>query len=197
MSEPRPPLLDSLRRQTRADHHALDGHPLLVSLVRPGLDLDRYVEALIALHPAQQGLEGLATKGIHDLAMAYPLVSRMDCLESDLERLGASPPADTHRRETPPATLAELVGLLYVLEGSRLGARVIAERVGASLGDGIPRRFFDNADGERAWPMFRHFAVTHCPMEETEEAIRSARRAFICFRQYLDMPRVLDLSPTD
>ncbi|WP_372609294.1 hypothetical protein [Halomonas sp.] len=36
MSDPRPPLLDSLRRQTRADHHALDAHPILVSLVRPG-----------------------------------------------------------------------------------------------------------------------------------------------------------------
>lgn len=195
--KPRPPLLDSLRRHTRADHHGLDNHPMLVRLVRPGLDLDDYAETLRALHPAQQRLEELAAKTLHHLAMAYPFASRMGALESDLARLGLSSPAAPGWRPEPPATLAELVGLLYVLEGSRLGARIIAKRVRASLGDGIPLSFFDSADGERVWSVFCDFAVTHCPMEEAELAIRAARQAFGDFLQHLDMPRVLDLSTID
>lgn len=197
MIEPRPPLLDSLRRHTRADHHGLDKHPMLVRLVRPGLDLDDYAETLSAMHPAQQELEGLAAKAIRHLALAYPFAPRVDRLEADLARLGLSSPAATGRGPEPPPTLAELVGLLYVLEGSRLGARIIAERVRASLGDGIPSTFFDNADGERAWPVFCDFAVAHCPMEEAELAIHAARRAFGHFLRHLETPRVLDMSPTD
>ncbi|MEQ6916625.1 biliverdin-producing heme oxygenase [Halomonas aquatica] len=170
---------------------------MLVRLVRPGLDLNDYAETLSAMHPAQQGLEVLAAKSIHNLALAYPFTSRMDWLEADLAHLGLSSPASPGRGPEPPATLAELVGLLYVLEGSRLGARIIAKRVRASLGDGIPRTFFDNADGERAWPVFCDFAVTHCPMEEVELAIRAARQAFGYFLKHLDTSRVLDLSPTD
>lgn len=193
----RPPLLDNLRRQTRADHHALDAHPILARLVRPGLDLDHYAEALSALYPAQQALEELVAKGLRDLAMEYPFASRMDWLEADLADLGGSSPEALGRGLAPAATIADLVGLLYVLEGSRLGASVIAGRVRASLGDGISLSFFDNADGERVWPVFRDFAVTHCPMGEAETAIRSARQAFGCFRQCLDTSRVLDMSPTD
>ncbi|MCA1769039.1 MAG: biliverdin-producing heme oxygenase [Halomonas sp.] len=129
--------------------------------------------------------------------MAYPFSSRIEALESDLARLGLPSPAAPGRGPEPPATLAELVGLLYVLEGSRLGARIIAKRVRASLGDGTPLTFFDNADGERAWPVFCDFAVTHCPMEEAESAIRAARQAFGHFLQHLDTPRIFDLSPTD
>jgi heme oxygenase len=193
----RPPLLESLRRQTRADHHGLDAHPTLVRLVRPGLDLVHYAEALGALHPAQQVLEALVAKGLHDLSLEYPFSSRMTWLEADLERLGASPPAAAGRKPSPPTNLAELVGLLYVLEGSRLGASVIAQKVRVSLGEGIPLAFFDNADGERTWPMFRDFAVTHCPMGQAEAAISSARQAFGCFRQRLEASRMLDTSPTD
>ncbi|WP_372609295.1 biliverdin-producing heme oxygenase [Halomonas sp.] len=149
------------------------------------------------MHPAQQVLEGLAAKGIRDLAIDYPFAPRLGWLEADLEGLGASPPAVPARQPASPETLAELVGLLYVLEGSRLGARVIAERIRALLGDKIPGSFFDNADGERAWPMFRHFAVTHCLMGEAEVAIRSARQAFGCFRYRLDTPLILDVSPID
>lgn len=193
--EPRPPLLDSLRRHTRAEHHGLENHPVMTRLVRPGLHIEDYAETLSALHPAQQELEQLAATTIDHLTMTYPLAPRVAWLEADLAHLGLSPPNPQGRDPELPATLPELVGLLYVLEGARLGARVIADKIHVSLGDATPMAFFDHADGERAWPTFCDFAVKHCPMDEAGLAIRAARRAFGHFRKHIDCPPALDWSP--
>lgn len=173
-----PALALALRHATRAAHRALDHHPLLAPLVQPDLRLCDYVQALCALVAPLSALENIVS------ALAAPFPPRKEALLADIAALGASPlrlqaslpsfPTDDHRW-----------GVLYVLEGSRLGSAVIASRLAVSLPT-APRRFFSNADGARHWPRF----LTLLRREEdnlVESAcVAGALAAFDFYKRHLD-----------
>jgi len=81
-----------------------------------------------------------------------PWTPRADCLRGDLSALGRPVP--------PPLTIAAsgagaahdgwCHGALYVLEGSRLGGRVLAGRVP----DGLPHAYLSAAHGPGGWRAF-------------------------------------------
>jgi heme oxygenase len=117
---PRPPgLRFRLRDATAADHARLD--TLFSSLdLRKSGDYRRFLEVTAAaLIPLE---EALGASGVNDTVPDWPQRSRTAALRSDLSRLGGSvdplPPVTTPDRDT-------IFGVLYVLEGSRLGARVL------------------------------------------------------------------------
>lgn len=187
-------LLDHLRQATRSEHHALDRHPRLARLLRPGLDPASYGDALLGLYPAQQSLEEAAVAAIRDLELDYRLRRRTDRLRDDLERLGLEPPETATATMARPTSLGGLIGLLYVLEGSRLGARLLVARVRDRLGADTPLGYFGNAAGDAIWPAFRRFVQVECVQlhdeeAEQEAAIGMARQAFARFSQSLDATR--------
>jgi len=77
---------------------------------------------------------------------------------------------------------AELLGALYVIEGSRLGGQFIARHVEAvlSLGHGRGSRYFRGFGDETTskWAELTHFLETEVSDQETEAAIRGAKRMF-------------------
>jgi heme oxygenase len=90
---------------------------------------------------------------------------RLHLLRSDLEALGESLPAVS----VPPvgASEAELWGMLYVVEGSRLGGAVLAARVGGEM----PRRYLAEKPAPGHWRLFL------AALEEVGEAGSLAWRA--------------------
>ncbi|MBS9403419.1 biliverdin-producing heme oxygenase [Halomonas sp. TRM85114] len=194
-------LLARLREATHHDHHRLDRHPRLSRLLKSDLDPESYVDALVGLHGAQSSLEDAVRRGLESRVVVLPagegyrLDERAPALRDDLERLGGKPfdgafaPLAVPRLET-------LLGLLYVLEGSRLGARVIAKHVRASLGPTVPLRFFAEAHGATHWPSFitfaerlfseRAVAEPRGPVASADEAALGARAAFALFQHSLD-----------
>jgi heme oxygenase len=72
----------------------------------------------------------LETAGVADLLPDWNLRTRREAILSDLNSLGSQVQPLALRRTAP--TAPEVFGILYVLEGSRLGAQLLLEQVLAS-----------------------------------------------------------------
>lgn len=196
-------LLARLRAATHHDHHRLDRHPRLSRLLDRDLDREGYADALAGLYGAQSSLEAAVCLGLERLGVSpsdsggYCLDARAPALRDDLARLGANPAGCPMTPLAVPERLETLIGLLYVLEGSRLGARVIARHVRASLGPAAPLRFFAEADGAAHWLGWRAFAERAMLENELaglaciDEAAHGAKAAFALFRHSLDATPVV------
>jgi heme oxygenase (biliverdin-IX-beta and delta-forming) len=73
---------------------------------------------------------------------------RTVCLEGDLAAFGEELPSPI--ADVSPSGDAERFGLLYVLEGSRLGGRLLLRRVGV----GFPARYLAAVHGPGEWRAF-------------------------------------------
>ena len=118
-----------------------------------------------------------------DLPPDWPARRRSAALRADLSGLGGRR-SRTPLRAPLPRTLpgAEAPGLLYVLEGSRLGGQVLLRQVLASP-DPLVRgnaRFLRHGEGCRLWPSFAAWLGTR-PAADDAAAIRGAQRAFALF----------------
>ncbi len=108
-----------LRQATRAAHCRVDG-------AFSPLDLERYRDYCIFLMahaavvlPLEAWAERTLARQVLD---DWPQRRRSDALLQDLCWLGLQPPPSL--ADMPPVGPASLLGMLYVLEGSRLGAQV-------------------------------------------------------------------------
>jgi heme oxygenase len=132
--------MERLRGETASEHVRLER---VTGMMSPHLTVDGYRRYLLemgavhaALEPRLSGLEGLAA--------ALPDVEqrrKLPLLERDLAALGVSPSAlaDLARSRPPPpcSGVAEALGVLYVLEGSTLGGRLIRRHLEAVLGSSV------------------------------------------------------------
>lgn len=120
-----PPVIQSLREGTAAAHQRLDEAVDLESRVRRPADRGDLVHAFYRFHAAAESLLRPSLTGVegYDPEQA----SRLPALRADLEALGISEPAT---EVTPgPATRAEALGWLYVVEGSALGGHVLTRQL--------------------------------------------------------------------
>lgn len=111
----------SLRAATAADHGRVD------AFFRNGLrDARDYRVYLRGLHAALSGvspsLDAVLAGSRWD---GFPQQDRIDALAADLDALSLSPLAMS--RPPQVSTIAAAAGVLYVMEGSSLGARLLVE----------------------------------------------------------------------
>ncbi|MDZ7851602.1 MAG: biliverdin-producing heme oxygenase [Halomonas sp.] len=186
MNIPAPPLARQLRDATRNAHSDLDHHPALQCLLDAALTREAYAASLLALYPAHADLESRVCRGITRLGLSIQVPRRLPYLAEDLAILGLTPDTGYSHVENLPGSPASLAGQLYVLQGSRLGGQVIAERLRRTLGPDVPHAFFsfDMAPGE--WPRRLAELEALCPPEDRDAAVTGAREAFARFRRYLD-----------
>lgn len=169
-----------LRAATRSAHRALDHHPLLQPLTSAALTPQDYAQALAALRAPQAALESCLSGFVH--ARQFP--GRVAALDADLTDLGVAPWPLLAAAPSIDSDAAR-VGVLYVLEGSRLGGAVIERCLARHLPD-APRRFFGEVADLQRWPAFWRFAEAYCPPERTAEALSAALAAFDCYRRHFD-----------
>lgn len=124
--------------------------------------------------------EALAAAGANAIIDGWDRGRRSDAIRIDLEALG-EPIPDLAAVE-PICGTGELLGTAYVIEGSRLGGRVLARRVG----EGLPMNFL-SASGSNSWPSVVA-ALDRCLYSDDllGEAKVAARR---CFALFLDVAR--------
>ncbi|MBT2770755.1 biliverdin-producing heme oxygenase [Halomonas sp. ISL-60] len=172
-----PTLREWLKRETRVAHHQVDQHPALKPLLSRELTVAKYATALSALYAPIASLEQALSSGLQAHAMDYRLMQREPLLKADIQRLGkrvASVPF-----AALPTSPANTVGMLYVLEGSRLGGAMIARHVESVLGRQVPLQFLTAhpLTGEQ-WAAFWHFAEYHCPLSTWPAVLAGAQQAF-------------------
>jgi len=161
-----------LKLSTRDLHGRLDATAGVMRLeTYPGYGdfLAAHASALIPLEAA------LERGGIERLLPDWPLRRRSDALAEDLADLGLSCEslaAPTFRSE------AGLLGAAYVLEGSRLDARVVLGRVGPES----PTRYLSHGEGMKFWPNFLAVLERSADVRRAPHlAVAAARAAFTLF----------------
>lgn len=145
-------LPERLRRETAACHREVEAAADIAVTVRTRAD---YVELLLRFHALHDGLEELMAaevwaSGWADVGVRIDDYRRTDQLGADLDALGGVTPARPISRPSF-ATFSEVLGCLYVLEGSALGGRVVAGIVRAAVGE-VPVAFLTGIGRPQAAP---------------------------------------------
>jgi heme oxygenase len=132
-----------------------------------------------AIFPLEQAL---LTAGVDLLLPDWTRRTRAAALRADLTDLGIT---DVAAATAPPlAGAARMFGALYVLEGSRLGARLLVPDLlaGGSTRVRAATRYLRHGEGHRLWQSFLAHLESSQPVRECpDEAIAGARMAFALF----------------
>lgn len=119
---------------------------------------------------------------------------RTPLIERDLARLGRRPPEPCPM--VPPASMPEALGLMYVLEGSSLGGRVIRKKLLKVGQDMTGLGFLDPYGAAVAdrWRSFLAILDRECPPTARGRgtaAVRGALRGFERARTWLRAPETV------
>lgn len=162
----------ALRAATAEAHEHLDNRFSTFDLA----DRDQYGRFLLAqagaFFPVEEALEAA---GVADLIDDWPARKRSDALRSDLAALGLAEPDPV----PSPAftTEAEILGGLYVLEGSRLGGAMLVR----SVPDTSPKIFLTPGN-PAAWRAFVAVLDQRLSSQaDIDEAARAATSVFEAF----------------
>jgi heme oxygenase len=129
-SAPESSVLARLRHATRTHHAELEADMRLDD----ELTRARYTQFLLGFHSFMQAWQPLVVASLPLRLHRWVVeAGRMDLLAEDLRSLGLKPLAPATLRMALP-TRAAAMGSLYVIEGSALGAQVVAPRVARQLG---------------------------------------------------------------
>ena len=168
------------------EHEAVEG---AVPLMDAGLDRARYIAVLQRMHGVVKSWEEFALRAAPPFLL--PMVverRRLRLLELDLRVLGAVVPAGDGPALPGWGSSAELLGALYVMEGSRLGGQMIARHVEELLGfaPGEGSAYF-RGFGDRTGVMWKELVqmLTGLPESEEEVVIRAAREMFGVFGAWM------------
>jgi heme oxygenase (biliverdin-IX-beta and delta-forming) len=150
-------IITALREQTAAAHHRLDQSPItrkLLSNEVSSADFLNYLHAFSAIHAfVEPHVYSLATERIRGIEQNM----RIEELYRDLSRY---PEGDRFELKLeychfPELTAQNVLGAIYVLEGSRLGGKMIAQHLKKHLGKDWKSEFFS------ATPMVSWKSILH------------------------------------
>ena len=178
------PIRSLLREATASAHGRIDDAFTRLNLGQRS-DYCRFLAAHASVILPLEALAGQAGAG--QILEDWPSRRRSGALQDDLAALGLQPP--------PPLPLepncigsyggpAWVLGVLYVLEGSRLGAQVLRHRVLAGL-DAECRAataYLSHGMGQALWPSFlTQLAASPYAKGDTGPVIEGAHDAFAAF----------------
>jgi heme oxygenase len=174
------PLRNLLRHSTTAAHAAVDRH--FAAMLAAGLS--GYTDFLRASAAAVLPLEqALAAARVHEILPDWDARARSTALRDDLAALGAGMPM-VRADVAAAGGEARQFGMLYVLEGSRLGAKILARDAQASADARIraATRYLRHGEGQRFWPSFvERLEASAAAARAPHEAVAGARAAFALF----------------
>jgi len=145
----------------------------------------RFLEAsAAALLPLEAAL---VEAGVKHLFPDWPLRSRRRAILDDLARVDGT----VHLLAVPPPlNFGQIVGTTYVLEGSRLGAKVLLKIVTQSSDPVVATTtaYLSHGSGQHLWRSFlvmleRHGATLGRTLSSENDVINGARQAFALFAQ--------------
>lgn len=190
--------LDRLRCATRNAHALIEAVPALSRLVAADLTHDVYVSVLQHLEAFHACIEPAIACALTGLRSALVLLdgSRPQALAEDLAWFGVrplpSPPIPM------PDTPAGALGMLYVVEGSGLGGRVIGRHLTDSLGvcPGQGGSFYCRRDAETVRWRWRHLCqVLEGPLPGDAPEGRLIEGAQVTFRFLDRWLRTIEIVP--
>jgi heme oxygenase len=179
--------LDTLKRETAADHQAVEG---TIPLMTPGLSRQEYIDCLLEIYGVVAAWEDQAATTSPDwLRSVLKDRQRKQMLEQDLASFGILKPGSARPTLPPINDESSLLGVMYVMEGSTLGGQLIARHVAAELAltHGQGDAYFRGHGPQTGamWKEFCHILETRVPESETDVVIQSAKAMFQVFGQWM------------
>ena len=185
-----PSVLARLRLATKPYHDAVEANPfnqnLTAGTVTPA-DTARFLAKMYGfVQPYETVLRRHAAGFGHEWQLEQRY--RAHFILEDLAALGYLAEPAACPALPPLETRAQLLGAMYVLEGSTLGGQVIARQLGAAGIDG--RSFFANR-AERTGPLWKQFTQlleTAAAPEDSDAVVDSAILTFQTLAAWLTQP---------
>jgi heme oxygenase len=195
-------VLQQLRTATAVQHRMLEARLPLTHCDLDFATYQRIIEAYYGFHmPLQRSINRFfVAQADHSSFMQDPERHKVPALMKDLHALGLT---DAQIQGLPQCSelpvidsVAQLLGVMYVMEGATLGGqvlrRIIADRLGIDAESG--GEFLDvyGRDTGRLWKTFlKQLADFDSPRYNTE-VVQSACLTFECFQTWLERARVLN-----
>ena len=163
-------------------------------IVRPDLSLADYRDCLVRMYAFYVALEVNYVKFSPSIAQQISLEKRRKShlLALDLRALGLDPEGiDTGRIRLELPTLLtpeDLIGTLYVIEGSTLGGQVVRRMLKTSLGLSDDQLHFFSAYGSETraeWHEFGEVAEAMIAAVHFDRVLTAAQTMFVCMTQAL------------
>lgn len=190
-------LMNRLRRETEEHHRKIEALPFFDALMAGTLPLRSYVGLLKAMAVVNGVLESALSRAAHPLLASLwrEDMRKLPLLHADLASLEDHGPGDiipaaeraldlaaAVRRWSASQSFA-LLGCLYVLEGSMLGAKVVRHKVAQMLGPrggaGLAYLSAYDADGADHWRGFsRRMDAVPRDQEVCRTIVEGARATF-------------------
>ncbi len=186
-------VMDRLKAETADLHTAAERHPFQASMIRGLLGREgyaAYLEQILHVHRALEDRLATLRGDVRVAAVATDCRFRAGLIAEDLGVLGgrgmemsATPGTARLIGRIDAAGVPELLGMLYVLEGSTNGGRFIARAVGKSLGLGpvAGLRYLDPYGDEQQvrWGAFKEdFRGAAFTPDEQSLAVEGAKAMF-------------------
>ena len=202
-------LLQQLREQTRPAHTALEAQPMLTRLLSAGLTEEEYCQLLQSMWAFYQSLEPGLVPATAALLRQHPnpeyrYLPRAPLLANDCRVMGCACPDLTYPSIEPrlDGGEAQLLGVLYVIEGSTQGGRFISRHLANTLGitGDTGASFFNIYQWDSSWGAFRRWLSTDMAIryqDDYRNIIEGADRTFSALHAHLDreLTCVLQVSP--
>ncbi len=185
-----PAILPRLRLETRPHHDAVEANLFNQALTAGTVTAADTARFLARMYGFVQPYEAALRRHAATFGPDWQLEQRYRAhlILEDLTRLGypAEPPVCPAM--PPLETRAQLLGSLYVLEGSTLGGQVIARQLAAA---GIEGRTFFAGRAERTGPLWKKFTPLLTAAAATEDPnaiVASAILTFQTLAAWLQLP---------
>lgn len=170
-----PATREFLREKTAALHDQVDA-----AFGRFDIATRAGYRALLAAHARAVPAFEAALEPWSDILPDWPARTRSAALFADLHALGTDPAAIDSLAVPAVASPAAAFGVAYVLEGSRLGGKVIAKQLPADL----PRAYLAARQPAGSWPsLMREANRCVTTTNEQEAALAAAENTFLAFRE--------------
>lgn len=197
-------LTDQLRQAIAPAHAAIERTPLAAAMFSGTVTRDQYAFWLAQMYHLHSAVERLFAE-CHELAGIYDptTMERADLLERDAEALGIDlnddgpcPAIQTLINAAgAPGPKWNLIGVLYVLEGSRMGSLALAPRLARALdvpmrpGSGLDYHLDGAADRMKNWPALRgRIAKLPIRPEDEADAVTAAVVTMSLLAELYEMP---------
>lgn len=181
-------LLPRLRAETRPYHDAVEANPFNRALAAGTVTAADTAWFLAAIYGVVRPYEAQLRAHATDFEPEWELPRRYRAalILEDLPRLGYPATLPSDCPALPPlATRAQLLGAMYVLEGSTLGGQVIARQL-TQAGIGAPAYFVGR--GDQTGPLWKAFCQQFeaaAATEDSAEIIHSASTVFQALATWL------------
>lgn len=199
-SEPKPEelFLKSLKEETALLHQQLETSPLSMNLMSAEVSLQQYAAYLAAMKGVIEFTEAqlfpIVSKLIADKEERRKLIS----ISEDLKALSSQVTIPSYPAFTPfqlPVSPAFAIGVIYVVEGSTLGGRVILKHLQQRLFNLSDGTSFFTGYGEhtgRLWKSFLNafsgYAVQTNSQKEISEGAQQAFRSI--YNYFVSLPGI-------